>query len=568
MDLDENRQNIIESANDILVVGGPGSGKTTIALLKSFNFIKQKNLNRGQKVLFLSFSRNAKARILESASNLNNYDELKGKIVVQTFHGFFLEIVKDYGYLLGSKSKISIIPPHDEAILKRGRDQLDPNWLEELEINFIEKGEIVFDWFAPKALSVLKRSNRISRLLSEKFPLIVVDEAQDTGSTQWEIVKCLSERSQLLLLADLKQQIYDYRPDVSVERINEIREALEPIEYNLEGDNFRSPNTQILQFAIDLYERKGVQKDYSGVEIFGYSPKAGNPQLALRRALSQTFKKVKDNTGENPKSIAILSTTNAGSKSVSKLLNDAGIFHKYQFDEIATNISSRLIACLLEPIMDENQHLQFCLFIVREFYSSKGKIKDVEKINRWIDDIKKGGKVKGTFVPAISSVISQIKINRFSGNPARDWRYIQALLAESKNNELIRISKFSENLVAFNRGKKIMEGLTKSWDKLGGYIDARSVLQNALIETQISNINPTENGISVMNMHQSKGKEFDSVIIYQNNYVCNFELRGDNANQEKIRKLLFVASTRAKQHLQIVVQFGANISMLDNLKIA
>ncbi|PCE64987.1 UvrD-helicase domain-containing protein [Sediminicola luteus] len=569
MDLDENRRKIIRSNSNILVIGGPGSGKTTIALLKCFDFIKEKKLNRGQQVLFLSFSRNAKARVIESASSFEEYVELKNKIVVQTFHGFFLDIVKDYGYLLGARKKISIIPPHDEAILRRGREENSPDWLSELENNFVEEGKIVFDLFAPKALSVLKRSRRILKLLSNRFPLVIVDEAQDTGSTQWEIVQCFSKYSQLLLLADLKQQIYDYRPDVSIERINEIREVLRPVEYNLEGDNFRSPNTEILQFALDMYERKDIKRTYNGVEIFGYRNQLGYKQRALKRALGQTFKTIKEATGESPKSVAILCTRNKGVKSVSKILNEAGISHKYQFDEIATNISSRLVACLLEPVMDEQQHLIFCLFIVREFYSSKGKSKDVDKVDRWINDVKEGKRIRGTFVSSLSRVISQIKLVRFSGNPAKDWRNIQSILVDSNNNnELIRIAKYSENLVAFNRGKKIMEGLTRAWDQMRGYIDARGVLQNALIETQISNTTPKENGINVMNMHQSKGKEFDSVIIYQNDYECSFELRDERNNQEKIRKLLFVGSTRAKQHLQIVIQFGANISMIQNLKTA
>lgn len=48
---------ILAAAGHLLVTGGPGSGKTTIALLKAQKRIP--NLKPGQEILFLSFSRAA-----------------------------------------------------------------------------------------------------------------------------------------------------------------------------------------------------------------------------------------------------------------------------------------------------------------------------------------------------------------------------------------------------------------------------------------------------------------------------------------------------------------------------
>ena len=50
----------------MLVTGGPGAGKTTIALLKARMRIEE-GLLSGQSVLFLSFSRAAVARVVEAS---------------------------------------------------------------------------------------------------------------------------------------------------------------------------------------------------------------------------------------------------------------------------------------------------------------------------------------------------------------------------------------------------------------------------------------------------------------------------------------------------------------------
>jgi len=61
MDLDETRRAILDTVGHLLIEGGPGSGKTTIALLKAARTVE--TLEPEQRVLFLSFSRAAVRQI-------------------------------------------------------------------------------------------------------------------------------------------------------------------------------------------------------------------------------------------------------------------------------------------------------------------------------------------------------------------------------------------------------------------------------------------------------------------------------------------------------------------------
>jgi DNA helicase-2/ATP-dependent DNA helicase PcrA len=235
------RQSILDEDGAILVTGGPGSGKTTIALAKA-KLVIERGLSPGQSVLFLSFSRAAVARVIE-ASKTQLSAALQGKLSIQTFHSFFWRILQAYGYLLGAPRSLRLLMPHDEAAMRHDFESNGGDWNVERERLFSEAGKVAFDLFAPKAHELLSRSARLRELFSSCYPLIVVDEAQDTAEDQWQCVRLLAAGTQMMCLADLDQQIYDFRPGVSSDRVTHIMAALQPLRVDLAGENHRSPDS-------------------------------------------------------------------------------------------------------------------------------------------------------------------------------------------------------------------------------------------------------------------------------------------------------------------------------------
>ncbi|MGH9462404.1 MAG: UvrD-helicase domain-containing protein [Vicinamibacteria bacterium] len=102
----------------MLVSGGPGSGKTTIALLKA----KQRcaTLERGQEVLFLSFSRAAVRQILAGGSSIFSIKERK-LVQVETYHRFCLDCLETHGRLLTGTS-VRFLVPAQERLRKSVHD--------------------------------------------------------------------------------------------------------------------------------------------------------------------------------------------------------------------------------------------------------------------------------------------------------------------------------------------------------------------------------------------------------------------------------------------------------------
>jgi len=63
----EHRQRLLRTEGNILVRGGAGSGKTTIALTKACADLDAARLGSLGKALFLSFARATVARVAEQA---------------------------------------------------------------------------------------------------------------------------------------------------------------------------------------------------------------------------------------------------------------------------------------------------------------------------------------------------------------------------------------------------------------------------------------------------------------------------------------------------------------------
>ena len=88
-------------------------------------YIDENNLQPGQQVLFLSFSRAAVSRISQSADLVVSRDDFQDFLAIQTFHSFFWEIIKTHGYLLGIPKKLTIFSPHYSLFWIRILEDLD-----------------------------------------------------------------------------------------------------------------------------------------------------------------------------------------------------------------------------------------------------------------------------------------------------------------------------------------------------------------------------------------------------------------------------------------------------------
>lgn len=570
MDICALRQKLLDHPGHGLVTGGPGSGKTTIALKKAVVKIEA-GLQPGQSVLFLSFSRSAVARVAE-AVQAQVAREHRAALNMQTFHSFFWEILRSNAYLLGAPRPLQLLLPQDEEILfgkikrkdrKLGNPKWD-EWLIERERLFAKDGKMAFDLFFPSAVALIQRSGHVRRMLAQRYPLIIVDEAQDTNGDAWKCIEMLAAETTIICLADLEQQIFDYLPGIGPERIAVIRVALAPLEIDLAGQNHRSPDSEIVAFAEDVLNGMVRPGQYKGVSAFSYNPKVGiyDANKVFRMALGALQRRIRADTGKWGKSIAILTHSGPAAAKISAALNDGAktVRHKLLFDENAALLSARIAAFLLEPKVAANRlsDMAVAVDMFKDIERSRGSAQ-VEKMQKWADKLRIGKLPTAGFIKNLLAIIDSLHLTKFSGNPAKDWLVVKALLRAAADPELRQVATHLDYLVGFNRGKRIGAELGLLWERHGQYRGAREAFESAIAQDQLAGGLDDPNGIQIMTIHKAKGKQFDGVIVvragrFEENagLVSTFVWREDKHPFHRSRKILRVAITRAKTHTLIL----------------
>ena len=489
--------------------------------------------------------------------------------------------------MLGAPNKLSILLPQDEKALSGGIDDEDEGWDEwvvERERLFREEGKIAFDLFAPIATELLSRSSYLLASIARRYPLIIVDEAQDTGQFAWQCIQMLAPHAQVLCLADLEQQIFDYLPGVGPERVIAIRETLQPHEVDLGTQNHRSPDSEILAFGNDVLASKVRGAPYKGVSTLIYRPETPPPNWnhLLRRALLELFKVIRAQSGQSPTTTAILVSNNRSALKLSNALNALGsnvgkpVPHKLLFDEAESLLSARFAAFLLEPkALDQlESHVASSTELIAAARRATGKgRKEVAKLLDQANKIRSGKTLNVNIVAALRALITSLCQSDFSGDPAQDWLTVKHALRGANQEELARAANQLDFMVAFLRGHRISAALSAEWLRDGAYTNARAALDQAFAQEQILDGVEPPRGIQVMNFHKAKGKQFDGVIIVREarrlgkSVESSFVWWGDTPPYSKSRRILRVGITRARSHALILNPLWPSCPILSGHKL-
>lgn len=590
MKLTDKQQEFLNSRGHSLVIGGPGSGKTTISIIKASRLVEDDLISQ-QKVLFLSFARASVSRVIEAIEHYQGVSkEVKKNIEVDTYHSFFWRILKTHGYLIGLPRKISILTPPDEAIAlsiirnkydkkltpilkKQKKDEVDA----ELKRLAYEEGKICFDFFAYYLSDILKKSNRICELVSKKFPIIIVDEFQDTNAGQWEILKALGKCSRLIALADPEQRIYDWI-GADPERLNNFREAFNPTEISLGRVNHRSTGTDILEFGDSILNGSLEKKAYRGVNVEFFEAEKNQAYTKLITIVFAAFKRLEEKKINNW-TIAILVPTKKLMRLVSdNLSNPPGklkrLPHTASIDIEGAILSAEVIAYLMQPNID-GQHFEKFIGLVCQYHMgrggespTKGDLQEAVNIKNAYNDYtkrKKEGKSlkKRSILNNIITTYNEACSIKYTGDPNKDWMTVRHVLEKGCCKRLNGLAVESRNIRILGSGTQLRQDLSNDWRENSGYKNSLDIIKQTFVKQHFSSETKPERGIVVMNMHKAKGKQFDEVIIFEgwpNIYKGVIQYNGDriiknnscDSDNEQSRQNLRVSVTRAKSHVTIL----------------
>jgi len=554
MELCPKRALILEEPGPLLVTGGPGSGKTTIALLKAKRAVPQ--LRPGQAVLFLSFSRAAVRQVLSRSLGLLSTRE-RSSLNVQTYHAFCLEVLEGHGRLLLGKP-CRFLPPDQESLRKA---DFDGDWEVERSRLASDEGLVAFDCFAPSVASLFARATCVRELLGRKYPLVVVDEFQDTDDDQWRMLQELAKTSTLFCLADPDQRIFEYRGDVSAKRLEQLRQALHPKEVDLGVDNHRSPGSGILAFADAILKNESLTPT-SDVSQYTYRPWMFDTytHLAVLAIFSALRKK-----GIDAPTVAVLARWNSVVAMISGVLHEERPFkdktlpavgHDVLWDADLSAIAGQTVASIMERTASR-ESICPTLRLIALYYRMRNATKPSSAARgKSLKFQEAVAAIESRRRPALKAakMLAASPVPKWTGDPIDDWKLARDILEVAGLDDIVRESRMVR---LFRATDTIAAALAEGWVKAGTYAGASHLVKRILDRQRLLGSDRDQRGCTLMTIHKSKGKEFDGVVVIEHSHKGPLLGPGDEPAGSVARRLLRVAVTRARTHVCLVRPQGS-----------
>lgn len=550
LELCEKRKAVIAQGGHLLVLGGPGSGKTTIALLKAQR--QSATLKPGQGILFLSFSRAAIRQVLLRCKEILTPAERRA-VTVQTYHAFCMEILEAHGRLLHGRP-IRFLYPGEERLQKSA---FDGDWMVERRRLASEQGLYCFDLFAAGAADLLEGCAALRELIADRFPMIIVDEFQDTDDNQWRIVRALAEVTDVFCLADPEQRIFDYRDDIDPRRLDILREDIQVTEFDLGGENHRSPNAGILQFADAVLHNHSPLPATPDIKQVSYWQNTF--AATVHAAVIWTFSALRKKGVEHP-SVAVLSRSNSLIADLSVILSETHTYNKQTLPVIEHDVvwdaelsaaAAVVVASILEwPTGPAEETLARTLRVIAGYYKLKNAEEPTnaaaEHARKYDEAAAKVATGEGPRINAAKALVAVYKAGiDLVGEPVADWKAARWVLHDIPAlNELFREARLVR---LFRATDALASGLGERWLALSSYAGASELVKRILEQERLVAAERDPQGCILMNMHKAKGKEFDGVVLVEGAFKSSFfDERNEQPPFERSRRLLRVGLTRAR----------------------
>jgi len=307
----------------LLVLAGPGSGKTRVLTYRVARLI-QESPNARFRVLGVTFTNKAASEMRNRIDGL--LSEGRDRATLTTFHSFAAEILRQHGSHVGLRPDFGILsePADREAILAdaikalpREEDNFEPKaaqlipavnrlldecvlpqeaqkWLgaqpharevaaiyAEYRSRLIRANQMDFGSLLAIAVDLLEKKPAIARQLRRVYPYVCIDECQDTNSAQYRLLVQLAPETNpnLFVVADDDQMIYQWN-GASPARLQDLRRRFGMDVIQL-PENFRCP-PEVIALANNLI-RHNSDRATDKKPLSAHKTKNGRSRVTVER---------------------------------------------------------------------------------------------------------------------------------------------------------------------------------------------------------------------------------------------------------------------------------------------
>lgn len=193
--LDEFQQSaVVNEKNQLLIVAGPGSGKTTVLTQRIVHLINDKNI-APQNCLAITFTRKAAQEMRERLAKLLNGNAKS--VNIHTFHSLCFSILKENYEKAGLSKDFIVMSEQEKSLCK---DEI-----------ILEKA-LGFDDLILLSVKLLSEDENILNIYRNRFKYTFVDEYQDIDENQYKLIRLLvPDNGNIFVIGDPNQAIYGFR---------------------------------------------------------------------------------------------------------------------------------------------------------------------------------------------------------------------------------------------------------------------------------------------------------------------------------------------------------------------
>ncbi|EQA05109.1 DNA helicase Rep [Glaesserella parasuis] len=608
MKLNPQQQQAVEYVNGAcLVLAGAGSGKTRVIINKIAHLIARCGYSPKQ-IAAVTFTNKAAREMRERVAHSIGKESSRG-LTISTFHTLGFEILKREHKLLGYKSGMTLFDEHDQlALLKHllpenvteDKDLLKllvatiSNWKNDLlspeQTIALAKSDRdrVFSHFYDQYQNQLKAYNALDfddlimlpTLLFKQFPeakerwqqkirYLLVDEYQDTNTSQYELIKLLVGcDGNFTVVGDDDQSIYSWR-GAKPENMGRLQQDFPKLKVIKLEQNYRS-SQRILHCANILIDNNDHLFDKRLFSQLGEGEKlnvieAKNEEQEAERIVGELIAH-RFSRKTKYKDYAILYRGNHQSRLLEKLLIQNRIPYKIsggtsffakaeikdmlaylrllvnQDDDAAflriVNTPKREIgAATLEKLGQLANEKQVSLFEVIFDFELIQRLtpkpyQALQDFARWVVELSDQA-VRSEPKSAIQDMLAKIQYEA----------YLYETAATPKSAEMQ-----SRNVqTLFEWVEKMLEG-----DELSEPMSLNQVVTNLTLRDMMERGEDDDESdqVQLMTLHASKGLEFPHVfLIGMEEGILPHQTSIDEDNVEEERRLAYVGITRAQQTL-------------------
>ncbi|MFI5081071.1 MAG: UvrD-helicase domain-containing protein, partial [Streptosporangiales bacterium] len=220
--LDPDQRAAAEAAGPLMIIAGPGTGKTRTLTYRIAAQVSERGLPP-EACLALTFTRRAAREVRERLEQL--IPAQAARLTVTTFHGLGLMILREHATRAGLTPEFGIADEQarlgvavEIAGSQRGGRQLlaaaaaNPERRAEFSTALADRDLVDFDGLVELPTALLGGEPALAEALRERWPLISVDEYQDIDASQYALLRLLSgDGTGLTVIGDPDQAIYGFR---------------------------------------------------------------------------------------------------------------------------------------------------------------------------------------------------------------------------------------------------------------------------------------------------------------------------------------------------------------------